>query len=196
MSMFSHRKVGVLALQGDYSCHERQIRVLGAEAVLVRLPKDLERVDSLIIPGGESTTMDILLDRFELREPIREFARSKPTYGTCAGMILLATQIQDNVSGVKPFGLMDIDVLRNGYGRQVFSFEETVTALIHGQEQRITATFIRAPRITRLGEGVEVQALYGQDPVLVRQNNLLASAFHNELEEQTTILEYFLTDFS
>ena len=147
-------KVGVLALQGTFIEHIGMLQQLGVEAPPIRLPHELDTLDGLIIPGGESTTMNILLDRFELRESIVTFAKTKPIWGTCAGMIMLAKGILDNLSEVTPFGLIDIDVVRNGYGRQVFSFEESVEAKLGEGIQTLTATFIRAPKIMRTGEGV------------------------------------------
>jgi 5'-phosphate synthase pdxT subunit len=195
MTALTAKTVGVLALQGDYEAHQGQLEQIEAPCQLVRLPRDLEAVDCLIIPGGESTTMDILLDRFALRQPVVDFGRTHPVYGTCAGMIMLSSRIDDNISGVKPLGLMDISVLRNGYGRQIYSFENHVAATLRGQSVDLKATFIRAPKITRMGPTVEVLAEYHGDPVLVRQNNLLAGSFHTELENDTTLLKYFLTDF-
>jgi 5'-phosphate synthase pdxT subunit len=192
---YSSLKVGVLALQGDFELHERQVKSLGATSVQVRLPKHLEGLDGLVMPGGESTTMDILMDRFKLREPLAEFGRSKAIYGTCAGMILLARGIADNKAGVKTFGLIDIDVSRNDYGRQIYSFDDELTARLDNREVRFRASFIRAPRIIRCGDGVEVLSRYRESPVLVRQNQILAASFHAELERDTTLLEYFFNDF-
>ena len=187
--------VGVLALQGDYEAHKKQLDSLGVMAVEVRLPKDLENLDALIIPGGESTTMDKLIDRFDLREPLVNFCRNKPVFGTCAGMIMLAKKIEDNLSGVEPFGLIDIDVLRNGYGRQVFSFEDEIKVNLNNGKSSLAATFIRAPRITRTGSSVKVLAEFKNNPVLVAQNNILSSCFHTELGQDTTLLDFFLTTF-
>ncbi|MEW6052027.1 MAG: pyridoxal 5'-phosphate synthase glutaminase subunit PdxT [Candidatus Zixiibacteriota bacterium] len=186
--------IGVLALQGDYEQHERQARTLGAKTSLVKLPEHLNGLDGLIMPGGESTTMNILLDRFSLRRPLKEFGRSHPIYGTCAGMILLAKGIVDNQSGVEPLALLDIDVIRNGYGRQLYSFEETVEAKFDSRSS-FRAAFIRAPKVDRLGKGVDTLAIYRNDPVLVRQGNILAASFHNELGDDTSVLGYFLGNF-
>ncbi len=192
---YTDRFVGVLALQGDYEAHQAQLNRLNVRNVLVRQPVDMQSIDSLIIPGGETTTMSILLDRFDMRTPLEAFGRTHPVYGTCAGMIMLSKNIEDNISGVKPLGLMDIDVVRMGYGRQVHSFENGLKATLDKGEVSLTATFIRAPRITRAGDGVTVLATYDNHPVLVRQGNLLAGSFHTELEDDTTVLEYFLNDF-
>ena len=186
------KRVGVLAIQGDYARHLHQLERLGVSSSQVRLARDLDKLDALIIPGGESTTMDIVMDRFSLREPLVEFGRSRPVFGTCAGMIMLASVIRNNISNVTPLGLMDIEVDRNGYGRQVYSFEEHVSAELDGSPAELIATFIRAPRIVRLGDEVKTLATYKGDPVLVRQGRLLAASFHAELDEDTTLLEYFL----
>jgi len=193
---FEGKIVGVLALQGDYERHQHQLELVGAESRLVRLPRDLEGLDALIIPGGETTTMDILLDRFKMREAMLEFARNKPVWGTCAGMIMLARGIESNQSGVKPLGVMDIDVLRNGYGRQIFSFEDTLKASFGNGKINLTGTFIRAPKITRVGPEVRVMSVFRDSPVLVRQGRHLASSFHTELDDNTTLLEYFLSEIA
>jgi pyridoxal 5'-phosphate synthase pdxT subunit len=195
MKRMTDKRIGVLALQGDYEAHLAQLESIHVPNRLVRLPGDLAEIDALIIPGGETTTMDILMDRFALREPLVQFGRTHAVYGTCAGMIMLSSAIDDNQSCVKPLGLMDISVLRNGYGRQIYSFENSVEADFGKGPVRLTATFIRAPKVTRTGPGVRVLATYHGDPVLLRENNLLAGAFHTELDEDTTLLEYFLTEF-
>lgn len=194
MCKFGNKTVGILALQGDYERHLQHLELLGAKGQLVRLPADLVGIDCLILPGGESTTMDILLDRFDLREPLRQFCLSHPVFGTCAGMVMLSQKIDNNSSGVKPLALMDIDVLRNGYGRQIHSFEETLEAELGNGTRRLVATFIRAPKVLRTGSGVTVLSYYRDVPVLVRQKNLLASCFHPELGEDTALLEYFLSE--
>ncbi|MDH3892763.1 MAG: pyridoxal 5'-phosphate synthase glutaminase subunit PdxT [candidate division Zixibacteria bacterium] len=188
-------QIGVLALQGDFERHEHQLTLAGAEAVQVRLPSELEPLDGLIIPGGESTTMSYLIDRFAMRAPLVEFGRKRPVWGTCAGMIMLAAKIEDNQAGLKPFGLLDIDVVRNGYGRQVFSFTDHIEASLNGGCMRLEATFIRAPRITRLGAQIKTLAVYQDTPVLVAQGRILASSFHTELDNDLRLLEYFLTHF-
>lgn len=188
-------QIGVLALQGDFERHEHQLTLLGVKPVQVRLPEQLGSLDGLIIPGGESTTMSYLIDRFELRAPLLDFAQDRPVWGTCAGMVLLATRIEDNQAGVKPFGLLDIDVVRNGYGRQVFSFTHQLEASLNGSSKQIEATFIRAPRITRFGKKVKTLATYEDTPVLVAQKRVLASSFHTELNDDIVLHEFFLTHF-
>lgn len=195
MTDFSSINIGVLALQGDFERHANQLALLGAGVTEVRTAAQLSETDGLIIPGGESTTMDILLDRFDLRQPLIEYGQALPIWGTCAGMIMLAFQIEDNQAGVKPLGLMDIDVLRTGYGRQVHSFEEPLTVLLNGDEVKFKATFIRAPRVTRTGTKVETLATYEDSPVLVTEGHLMASSFHTELADDCTLLKFFLSRF-
>lgn len=193
MAKTNPKSIGILALQGDYEAHSKQLKAVGATPVEVRLPKDLNGLDALILPGGESTTMNKLIDRFGLRQPLVDFCKSKPVWGTCAGMIMLSKKIEDNQSNVTPFGLLDIDVLRNGYGRQVFSFEDEIDVSLGNGTSKLAATFIRAPKVTRIGHDVVVLAKFKNDPVLIRQKNVLASAFHTELGTDTTLLTYFLS---
>ncbi len=195
MTAYSDIQVGVLALQGDFQRHIYQLDLLGAVAVEVRLPSDLEQLDALIIPGGESTTMSNLIDRFGLQQPLVAFGQNKPIWGTCAGMVILAKYVEDNQAEIRTLGLLDIDVVRNGYGRQIFSFQENIIADLGKGPVALTATFIRAPRVTRIGTEVEVLAVYRDSPILVSQKNILAGSFHTELDDNTALLEYFLRRF-
>lgn len=174
------RRVGILALQGDVREHADAIREIGAEPVGVRLPRDLVDLDALILPGGESTTMRNLIDRYGLREPIRAFADGgAPILGTCAGMILLAARIADGDEPV--LGLLDVTVQRNAYGRQLDSFEADLSVPALGAEP-LHGVFIRAPVVSELGDGVEVLARDADErPIAVRQGRILATAFHPEL---------------
>ncbi|MCB0948062.1 MAG: pyridoxal 5'-phosphate synthase glutaminase subunit PdxT [Mycobacterium sp.] len=176
-------RIGVLALQGDTREHLAALRAAGAEAVTVRRPSELDAVDALVIPGGESTTMSHLLGEFELMEPLRaRLAEGLPAYGSCAGMILLASEILDaGVPGREAMPLMAIDmtVRRNAFGRQVDSFEEDVA--FGGLEGPVRAVFIRAPWVERVGPGVQVLARAAGHAVAVRQGRNLATAFHPEM---------------
>ena len=174
------RRVGVLALQGDVTEHMRAIHDLGAEAVAVRLPRDLVGLEALILPGGESTTMRNLIDSYGLREPILALARGgTPIFGTCAGMILLAKRIIDGDPPV--LALLDIAVQRNGYGRQLDSFEAELEIPILGPAP-LHGVFIRAPVVSEVGPSVEVLARdTAGRPIAVRQASILATAFHPEL---------------
>jgi 5'-phosphate synthase pdxT subunit len=170
----------VLALQGAVREHAEAIRDIGAEPVLVRLPADLEGLDALILPGGESTAMRRLMDRYGLREPIQAMAhRGAPMLGTCAGMILLADRLTDGEPPV--LRLLDVAVERNAYGRQLDSFEADLDVPALG-DQPLHGVFIRAPVVAEVGDGVEVLARDGDGrPIAVRQGRVLATAFHPEL---------------
>ena len=173
-------RIGVLAVQGAVREHVAAIREIGAEPVEVRLPRDLVDLDALILPGGESTTMRRLIDAYGLREPIAALARAgAPMFGTCAGMILLADRLAD---GEAPyFGGLDLEVRRNGYGRQLDSFEADLEGPELGDDP-IHGVFIRAPLVTDVGPAAEVLARDPDgNPVAVRQGNVLATAFHPEL---------------
>jgi pyridoxal 5'-phosphate synthase pdxT subunit len=176
-------RIGVLALQGAVGPHVAAILAIGAEAVEVRLPRDLVDLDALILPGGESTTMRKLIEEYGLREPILSMARGgAPLLGTCAGMILLAQRITDGDEPV--FGMLDIGVTRNGYGRQLDSFEADLESTAALGEAPVHGIFIRAPLVTDVGPSVEVLARDPDGhPVAVRQGRLLATAFHPELSE-------------
>jgi pyridoxal 5'-phosphate synthase pdxT subunit len=167
--------IGVLALQGDFDAHRRELEGVGAVAVPVRTAKDLQAVDGLIIPGGESTTMLRLLEYESLFAPLQQFGQEKPIFGTCAGAILLAKEVEHPKQ--PSLGLMDLSVERNGYGRQI----DSRIATIEVEGEAAEAVFIRAPIIRRTGEKVEVLARYQQDPVLVREGLHLAATFHPEL---------------
>lgn len=193
MSRYGKIKIGVLALQGDFEAHLSRLSALGVFCHEVKKTSDLDDMAGLIIPGGETTTMNILLDRFDLREPLKRFVGSKPVWGTCAGMVMLAVRVVDNPSGIKPLGVLDIDVVRNGYGRQVHSFEGSINADLGGKDVRLTVDFIRAPKVARVGQAVKTMASHDDSPVLVSQGNILASSFHTELRSDTTLLEHFLT---
>lgn len=183
-------KIGVLALQGAFIEHINMLRGLGADAVEIRLPQDLEHLDGLIIPGGESTTIGKLAVSYGLMQPLRAFATSKPTWGTCAGMIFLAKDIGANQQPI--LGLMDIHVRRNAFGRQVDSFEAALS--INGIEGGpFPAVFIRAPVVNTVDAGVDVLArLPDSRIVAVQQGHLLATAFHPELTGDSRLHDYFL----
>lgn len=173
-------RVGVLALQGAFREHRRALEEVGLDTVEVRVPADLDGICGLVIPGGESTTMHRLIDVYGLEAPICDLhARGGVLFGTCAGMIVLAARAVDGRPDQRPLGLVDIDVRRNAYGRQTASFEAPVH--IRGEDLPLPGVFIRAPRIERVGEGVDVVAMRGEEPVAVRQGSVLVTAFHPEL---------------
>ncbi len=191
MAQAGKKKIGVLALQGDFEKHERALERAGADAVQVRSAADLESVDGLIIPGGESSTMLKLLDEEKLLEPLRDFGRRRPVFGTCAGAILLASEVSNPAQA--SLGLLDIDVERNAYGRQLDSRIARLTP--QGLEGELEAVFIRAPIIRRVGEQVKVLASYQGDPVLVEQGRHLVATFHPELTDDPRIHRLFLDKF-
>jgi len=185
------RRVGVLALQGDFREHLAALRATEVEGVPVRLATDLENVDALILPGGESTTMARLMEP-ALRDSIRRrVAAGMPVLGTCAGMILMARDVQDGRVDQEPLQLMDIGVRRNAYGRQIDSFEAEVESQAIGGAG--PAVFIRAPQLIEHGESVEELARHGDQVVAVKQGNRLALAFHPELTPDRRWHQYFLT---
>ena len=181
-------KAGVLALQGDFREHALALRDAGATPVEVRTPGQLADVECLVLPGGESTTIGKLAHLYGLVEPIRERAEAgMPIFGTCAGMFVLAERVE---CGEPLFELMDIGLQRNAYGRQVESFEADLD--VRGIEHPVRGVFIRAPRITDVGEAVEVLAEYEGAPVVLEQGNLLVASFHPELVGETALHRYLL----
>lgn len=184
-------KVGVLALQGDVREHARALELAGAVPVAVKRVDQLASVDALILPGGESTTIGKLLDRYELLDPLRgRVSDGMPLYGTCAGAILMAREIVGAQDAPHRLAVMDIAVRRNAYGRQVDSFEADLD--VAGLQDDFRAVFIRAPVIESTGAGVEVLAEVGGHPVLVRQGRLMASTFHPEMTPDARLHEMFL----
>jgi pyridoxal 5'-phosphate synthase pdxT subunit len=181
-------RVGVLAIQGDYAAHAAALIEAGAEPVLVRTPEALATLDGLIIPGGESTTMLRFLERGGFLEALKTFAETKPTFGTCAGCILLAKDVQHPAQG--SLGVFDATVERNAYGRQIDSAIITQETSLPGGP--LEMVYIRAPRITRVGDGTEVLADRDGFPVLVRQGKLMAATFHPELSEDRRVHRLFV----
>jgi 5'-phosphate synthase pdxT subunit len=177
--------IGVLALQGDYESHARALEQVNAQPQMVRTAAELEQVDGLIIPGGESTTFLKLLEREELFGPLEKFARARPTFGTCAGCILLAQRVTHPEQ--ESLGVLDATVERNAYGRQIDSQIVTEETSLPGGP--LEMVFIRAPRLTNVGSGVDVLAIRDGFPVLVRQKNVLAATFHPELSNATSSSE-------
>ena len=184
-------KVGVLALQGAFARHSEVLSGLGAAPLEVRTPGDLDAVDAMVVPGGESTTMSMLLDSSGLRLSLAErLADGLPVLGTCAGMILLAVRVTDGRDDQRSFGAIDIDVRRNGYGRQVDSFEDQLS--VTGLDGPFHGVFIRAPVVERVGSDVEVLATVDGVPVLCREGAVLVSSFHPEMSGDGRIHERFL----
>ena len=184
--------VGVLALQGDVREHVSALNDCGVEAISVRTPEELEEVQALVVPGGESTTISKLARSFNLIDPIRVRIRAgMPVYGSCAGLILLADRILDAIDGQESFGGLDVTARRNAFGRQVDSFESDIEFKgLTGPKFR--AIFIRAPWIEECGPSVEVLARIDNHPVAVRSGNLLATSFHPELTSDNRVHRYFV----
>ncbi len=180
-------KIGVLALQGDFEAHRKRLEELGAEAILVRKPEQLDEMDGLVIPGGESTAFLKLLGEKGLAK-LQEFVRAKPTFGTCAGAILLARKVENPPQA--SLGALDVSIRRNAYGRQLDSFVGAGKSRLG--EEPLEMVFIRAPKFEELGPGVEVLATEGKDPVLIRQGKVLAATFHPELSDDTRVHREFL----
>ena len=180
--------IGVLAIQGDFDAHRRRLQQLGAQTLLVKKPEQLDSVDALVIPGGESTTFLKFLEQGGFLEKLRDFVRAKPAFGTCAGAILLAQEVENPPQ--PSLGALDVRIRRNAYGRQMESsirFGKTRLG-----DEPLEMVFIRAPRIERVGAGVEVLAWAGDDPVLVRQGKIMVATFHPELSEDTRVHAAFL----
>ncbi len=185
-------KVGVLALQGAFAAHAAVLRTLGAEPREVRTPADLREVDALVLPGGESTTMSMLLTSAGLIDPLADrLAAGMPAFGTCAGMILLGAEILDGRDDQACFGAVDISVRRNAFGRQVDSFEADLE-LADLPDGPFRAVFIRAPFVERAGADVEVLASVDGHPVLCRQGAVTVAAFHPELSDDLRLHDHFL----
>lgn len=182
-------KIGVLALQGAVAEHIRSLESAGAEAVAVKQAEQLDELDGLVLPGGESTTIGKLMRKYDFMDAIRSFsAQGKPIFGTCAGLIVLADRIEGQEDA--HLQLMDMTVARNAFGRQRESFETDLT--IKGIEEPVRAVFIRAPLIKEVGPGVEVLSTYNDEIVAARQGHLLASSFHPELTDDYSLHAYFV----
>ena len=181
--------IGVLALQGDFDAHRRRLEELGAKVVLIKKPEQLDAIDGLVIPGGESGTFLNLLGE-EGFAKLKQFVRLKPTFGTCAGAILLATDVENPKQA--GLGAIDIAIRRNAYGRQLESSIREGKFLSGNSAEPLEMVFIRAPKIERVGSSVEVIATEGTDPVAVRQGSAMAATFHPELSDDTRVHQAFL----
>lgn len=182
-------KVGVLGLQGAFREHAQALEAAGAEAIIIKKVEQLDEIDGLILPGGESTAMRRLIDKYEFMEPLRQFAQAgKPVFGTCAGLILLAGQVVDREE--PHLGVMDITVARNSFGRQRDSFEAALNIKDIGED--FIGVFIRAPHIVEVGENVEVLAMHNDRIVAARQGQFLGCSFHPELTDDARMAQYFV----
>jgi len=184
------KRIGVLALHGDFEAHIRIVRSLGHEAFEVKTPQGFEDVNGVILPGGESTTIAMFLDEYNLREPLLHLhSEGGGIYGTCAGAILLGRNVDNFPPGLE---LADVDVRRNAYGRQVHSF--TKVCDLEVCEGGYECVFIRAPKFERIGDGVEVLGSCDSEPVIVRHRNVLLSSFHPEMTDDTRIHDWFVKE--
>lgn len=183
--------VGVLALQGAFETHQQRLQSLGVSTRLVKRPEHLDGVDALVLPGGESTTMSMLLDSSGLRAPIGDLLdHGMPVFGTCAGMILCASDVLDGRPDQRGFDLIDLTVRRNGYGRQLDSFETDLDVV--GLDEPFHAVFIRAPFVERVGDDVEILASHDGVPVLVQSRSCTVAAFHPELTDDNRLHKMFV----
>ena len=178
------KKIGILALQGNFQKHKLLLDQLGIKSIYVRYASDLDDVNGLIIPGGESTTMTKLLDYSGLFKPIISFAEKNPVLGTCAGLIMMSKSIRNN-KYIKPLGILDIEVDRNAYGRQLNSFMDIIDIEIEDQIHQAEVLFIRAPKITKVGNSVNIISKYQNEIVAVRSGMHFGFTFHPELNEVT-----------
>jgi pyridoxal 5'-phosphate synthase pdxT subunit len=185
------RKIGVLALQGDFEKHKIALKQSGAEAKEVRMPQQLKGCDGLVIPGGESTVLTRLMNLYNFYDPIKIFAKNFPVMGTCAGLIMLSNKVDDD--RVKPLKLIDITVDRNGYGSQVDSFVASVE--FKGLQGNFDSYFIRAPKVKMVGENVNVLSKYADLPIAMCSENILVMSFHPELGGDVRIHKFFIKDY-
>jgi len=184
------KTIGVLALQGAYQKHVENLSRLGVASVLIRKSVELDQCAGLIIPGGESTTMSLLINQSGMHEPLRNFAQNKPVMGVCAGMIMMAESVDDE--RVTPLNILPFRALRNHYGRQVHSFTADIKLDFDNSRKPLHAHFIRAPGVTDLGEGIEVLARYDDEVIMIGKGRHLALSFHPELTHDTRIHQYWL----
>lgn len=182
--------IGILALQGDYEKHRQAVEKLNEKTLLIRDSDELLKCDRLIIPGGESTTFLHLVEKLNLRDLLLDFARKKPVFGTCAGLIFLSRSAEK--LPFPPLGIIDIIADRNAYGRQVDSFVDNIQLNLNGEKSLFEGFFIRAPKIKSVGNNIKILAYHNDDPVLVESKNILAATFHPELTDDLRIHHYFL----
>ena len=182
-------KIGVLSLQGDYQKHIDVLEHLNVQVSKVRYKEDLIKIDALIIPGGESTTLSKLIEKESLYSPLKNFINIYPVYGTCAGLILLSQSIE-NDDKIKSFNALDISLIRNGWGRQINSFSKDIT--IKAFKNKYRGIFIRAPKISKYGNSITVLSVLNDSPIMIQQDKILGTTFHPELTNDTRIHEYFI----
>jgi 5'-phosphate synthase pdxT subunit len=184
--------IGVLALQGDYSKHIQILEMLDFQVLEVRYPNELSLIEGLVIPGGESTTISDLMERSNFHEPIKIFAKKKPILGTCAGLIMMSKNINDD--RIKSLDILDISVDRNAYGKQLDSFTSEIEVSLNSNNYSFSATFIRAPKIDKVGKNVKILSFYKNKPIVVKQGHHLGLAFHPELAKTTFFHNYIFRE--
>lgn len=187
-------KIGILALQGDFEKHAQAVPILGFDPILIKTKQALDQSDRLIIPGGESTTFLKLIDRLDLRESLVDFCRNKPVFGTCAGLIILSSQVVN--ASFEPLKIIDLKVERNAYGRQIDSFIAEINLSINSHQSHYEAVFIRAPKIIECLRDTKPLAYHKEDIVMASQNNILVATFHPELTADYRIHDFFLNNFT
>lgn len=187
----SNKVIGVLGIQGGFSRHADAVNRLGFKSIIVKTVSDLAKIDKLIMPGGESTAMRLMLQKHGLWASLKEFVKINPVFGTCAGAILLAASIN---TGEESLGAIAIDIKRNGYGRQINSFEANLELDLQNKKVIVPSMFIRAPEIIRIGTNVTVLAQHNNLPVLVQEDHILVATFHPELTMDDTICDYFVRE--
>ena len=181
-------KIGVLAVQGNYNMHSDILEQLGIDPILVRYPNQLDSLEGLVIPGGESTTMTKLMNRIDFFSPIKSFANYYPVLGTCAGLILMSEKVVD--TELDTLGLLDVQIERNGYGRQIYSNTVNVDVDLNNINYSLPASFIRAPRIISYGQSVNILAMYDDTPIVVKNDRHMGISFHPELDNISILHEY------
>ena len=181
--------IGVLALQGNYHMHCKMLSELNVKNILIRNKDDLKQCDGLIIPGGESTVISKMMDRYNLLNPIKRFSENNSIFGTCAGLILMTNYNFDNIQGLD---ILNIDVLRNGWGRQINSFTDNIDINIDRRIEKFKATFIRAPKIKKVTKSVKILSSINKEPVMVRQGKHIGTTFHPEMHNNPLIHKYFI----
>ena len=181
-------KIGVLAIQGNYDMHSDILEQLGIDPILVRYPNQLDSLEGLVIPGGESTTMTKLMNRVDFFSPIKSFANYYPVLGTCAGLILMSEKVVD--TELDTLGLLDVQIERNGYGRQIYSNTINVDVDLNNINYSLPATFIRAPRIISYGQSVNILAMYDDAPIVVKNDRHMGISFHPELDNISILHEF------
>jgi 5'-phosphate synthase pdxT subunit len=180
-------KIGVLALQGNYEMHNQVLEKIGIEPISIRYPHQLDIVEGLVIPGGESTTMSKLMDRIDFYTPLKSFANDYPVLGTCAGLILMSEKVVD--TKLEPLGLLDVQVERNGYGRQIYSNTINIKFELNNMDYTFPGSFIRAPKIVSYGNSVNVLAMRDEIPIIVQNDKHMGISFHPEIDNISILHE-------